>query len=105
MKLKDAVLNSPQGPQRGLLGLGQSSDARDIEALVGPVAPQRAQLLATLEVPERDGPVISAAGEPEAIRTHLEGIHRPLMGFSHPHTFSALQVPPAQPAVTASTDQ
>ena len=77
MKLKDAVLNSPQGPQRGLLGLGQSSDARDIEALVGPVAPQRAQSLATLEVPEHNGPVIAATGEPAAIGTHLERLYCP----------------------------
>ena len=44
MKLKDAVLNSPQGTQGGDLGLGQASDARDSEPLIGPVAAQRAQV-------------------------------------------------------------
>src|SRR5207245_4659351 len=34
----------------------------------------------------------------------LEGLHRPLMRFPHPHALAAVQVPPAQPAVTASTD-
>src|SRR5207302_8507798 len=34
-----------------------------------------------------------------------ERMHRSLMSFLHPYTFSAVQVPPAQPAVTASTDQ
>ena len=56
------ILNSPQGPQRGDLGLGQSSDPRDIQSLVGAVASQRAQMLTTLEVPERDGPIFPAAG-------------------------------------------
>src|SRR6266849_5515195 len=56
------VLHCPQRTQRCLLRLGQAPDARDIEALVGPVAAQRAERLATLEVPERDGPVIPATG-------------------------------------------
>src|SRR5260370_8734366 len=37
--------------------------------------------------------------------TGLDRLHDPLMGFSHPHARAARQVPPAQPTVTASTDQ
>ncbi len=80
-----SVLHGPQRTQRGLLLLGQAPDPCDIKALVGPVAPQRAQSLATLEVPEHNGPVIAATGEPAAIGTHLERLYCPLVGLSHPH--------------------
>src|SRR5205085_4044481 len=86
-------------------GLGQSSDACDIQALVGPVAAQGVQMLATLEVPDLDGPIIAATGQHAPIGTDLERLHGPLMGFSHPDALPVLQVPPAQPAVSASTDQ
>src|SRR3989442_11242377 len=79
------VLNCPQGTQGGDLGLGQSSDARDIQSLVGAVAAQSAQMLATLEVPEPDRPVIAATGQPAPIGTHLECLHPPVMRFSLPH--------------------
>src|SRR2546421_3690515 len=62
-------------------------------------------MLAPLEVPQRDGPVIPATGEPAPIGTHLERLHRPLMRFSLPHAHPAVHLPPAQPAVAASTDQ
>src|SRR5579864_6768367 len=75
------VLHGPQGPQGGDLGLGQAADARDSEPLVGPVAAQRAQSMATLEVPEPDRSVIAATGEPAAIGTDLERLYDPLMGF------------------------
>src|SRR5438067_6277218 len=42
------VLHGTQGTQRRLLRLGQPSNPGDIEPLVGPVAPQRAQMFATL---------------------------------------------------------
>src|SRR6266702_6760164 len=99
------ILHGPQGTQGGDLGLGQASDARDSEPLVGPVAAQRTQSMATLEVPEPDRSVIAATGQPAAIGTDLERLHDPLMGFSHPHALTARQVPPAQPTVTASTDE
>src|SRR5258708_4129291 len=89
------VLHGPQGAQRCLLRLGHAPDARDIEALIGPVATQRAQQLAALEVPEPDGPVIAATCQSAPIRTHLEGLHRPQMGLAHPHALSALELPPA----------
>src|SRR5260370_41591675 len=91
--------------QRGLLCVREASDARDIEPLIGPVTTQRAEQLAALEVPEPDGPVIAATGQSAPIRTHLEGLHRPQMCLAHPHALSALELPPAQPAVTAPTDQ
>src|SRR6266516_8153921 len=103
--LRGSILHGPQGPQGGDLGLGQASDARDSEPLVGPVAAQRAQSMATLEVPEPDRSVIPATGDSFAIGTDLERLHDPLMGFSHPHARSTRQVPPAQPTVTASTEQ
>ena len=61
------ILHGPQGTQGGDLGLGQASDARDSEPLVGPVAPQRPQQLATREFPHLDGTVIAAAGQSAAI--------------------------------------
>src|SRR6266568_3477851 len=99
------VLQGPQGAQRRLLGLGQTPDARDREALVGPVATQGAQVFAAVHIPEPDGPIIAATGDSFAIGTDLEGLHLPLMGLSHPQARSALQVPPAQSAITPSTDE
>src|SRR5712691_2886224 len=99
-----SALHRPQRAQRGLLCLGQSPDACDIEPLVGAVASQRAQMLAPLEVPERDGPVIPATSQKPPIGTQLERLHGPLMRFSLPHAFSALHLPPAQSPVTASTE-
>src|SRR6202165_2147258 len=62
-------------------------------------------MLATLQVPERDGPVIPATSQKPPIGTHLERLHRPLMRFSLPHALQARHLPPAQHPVTASTDQ
>src|SRR5260221_329295 len=105
LELIRLVLQGPQGAQRRLLGLGQTPDAGDVEPLVGPVAAQGAQVFAAVHIPEPDGPIIAATGDSFAIGAHLEGLHRPLMGFSHPQARSALHLPPAQPTVTASTDQ
>src|SRR5713226_70823 len=105
---KDAcfiLLNGPQRTQGGLLRLGQALDPRDIEALVGSIPPQRAQMLATLQIPERDGPVLPATGQSAPIGTHLERLHRPLMRFSLPHALPAMHLPPAQHPVTVSTEQ
>src|SRR5260221_13387843 len=106
------VLQGPQGAQRRLLGLGEPPDARDSESLVGPVATQGAQVFAAVHIPEPDGPIIAATGDSFAIGAHLEGLHLPLMGFSipvpqtgFPQARSALQVPPAQSAITPSTDE
>src|SRR5437588_706562 len=54
-----AILNCPQGTQRGLLCLSQAPDPRDIESLVGSIPPQRAQMLTTLQIPDGDGPIIA----------------------------------------------
>src|SRR6266851_2468630 len=62
-------------------------------------------MLATLEVPEHDSSIIATTGQLAAIGTDLEGLHRPLMGFSHPYALPAVNIPPAQPAITASTEQ
>src|SRR5258708_18823668 len=59
---------------------------------------------APLEVPERDGPIIPATGQRAAIGTHLERLDCSLMRFAHPHALQARHLPPAQPAVTASTE-
>src|SRR2546429_5378965 len=83
------VLHGPQGAQRRLLGLGQTPDARDVEPLVGSVTAQGAQGFAAVHIPEPDGPIIAATGEPAPIGTDLEGLHCPLMGFSHPQARSA----------------
>src|SRR5205807_8309432 len=71
---------------------------------VGSIPPQCAQMLATLQVPDRDGPIIAATDQPAPIGTHLERLDGPLMRFSHPHALPAVDFPPAQPPVTASTD-
>src|SRR6266480_7570935 len=92
------VLQGPQGAQRRLLGLGEPPDARDSEALVGPVTAQGAQGFAAVHIPEPDGPIIAATGDSFAIGTDLEGLHLPLMGFSHPQ---AALVGPAERSVPA----
>src|SRR5437588_1617281 len=103
--LRSSILNGPQSPQGGDLGLGQALDARDIEPLIGSVTAQSAHMLATLKAPEPDRSVLPAAGEPAAVGTHFERPHRSLMGLLHQHALPAVHLPPAQPAVTASTDQ
>src|SRR5579859_5797769 len=103
--LRGSILRSPQGAQGGDLGLGQSSDARDSEALVGPVTAQRVHMLATLELPDVDGSVISTTGQQLPIGTLPEREDRSLMGCSHPQAFSALYIPPAQYPITPSADQ
>jgi hypothetical protein len=50
------VLHGPQRTQVGLLRLGQTPDAFNIQSLVGSIPPQRAQMLATVQVPDGDGP-------------------------------------------------
>ncbi len=69
-------------------------------------------MLATVQIPEGDGPVVTATGQSGAIGAHLERLHRSLMrllipvpqtGF--PHALPARYLPPAQHAITASTDQ
>src|SRR6266571_1654764 len=99
------VLERPQGVQRRLLRVGEASDARDIESLVGSILPQRLELLATVQIPEHNGSIIPAARQSAAIRTYLERLDGPLMRFSHPHALPALHLPPAQHSVTASTEQ
>src|SRR6266567_2637199 len=99
------ILHGPQSSQGGDLGLGQASDARDREALVGPVMAHCAQMLATLELPDVDGSVIATTGQLGAIGTHSDRVYRPLMRLSHPQAAPAVDLPPAQLAVTAPTDQ
>src|SRR3989440_8214421 len=62
-------------------------------------------MLATVQVPDRDGPVLPATGQPASIGTQLERLDGPLMRFSLPHALPAVHLPPAQPAVAASTDK
>ncbi len=102
---KCSVLNRSQRSQRGSLRLRQSLHAADIEALVGPVSPQRPQMLPAREIPHLDRAIIPATDQPLAIWAALERQDRPLMGLSHPHTLPALQVPPAQHAIAAATQQ
>src|SRR5258708_14453799 len=100
-----SILNGPQGTQRGLLRLGQAPDARDIDALVVPVTPQRLQQLAALEIPDVHDTIIPATGAPAAIRAALERPDRPPMRLSHSHALSLLQFTPAQHAIAAATQQ
>src|SRR5260370_13300613 len=100
-----SVLHGPQRTQRGLLLLGQAPDPCDIKALVGPVASQRAQSLATLEVPEHNGPVIAATGEPAAIGTPLHAVHGPAMFTQHPGRRRTCHLPQGHPSSSACTAQ
>src|SRR6266487_1184616 len=98
-------LKRAQCTQRRFLCVGESLSPRDIEALVWSIPPQCLERLATPQVPEPDGSVIPATGQPGAIGAHLERLHRPLMRLSHPHALFILHLPPAQPTITASTDK
>src|SRR5205823_5394653 len=98
-------LHRPQRAQRRLLRLGQSLHPADIEALVGPVAPQRPQMLAALEIPDVNGPIIAATGEPLAIGTHSERLDCPLMPLPKRQALPALHVPPAHAPIAAATEQ
>src|SRR6266516_7734302 len=92
--LRSSILNGPQGPQGGDLGLGQALDARDIEPLIGSVTAQSAHMLATLKVPEPDRSVLPAAGEPAAVGTHFERPHRSLIRCLHPPALPIYTLPP-----------
>src|SRR5262249_5016375 len=73
-----------------------------------PVLPQGAQVLPALPFPDIDGAIITATGEPLAVRAALEGQDGPLMRLSHPYALQvprAVQVPPAQPTIAVPTDQ
>src|SRR3989442_2558471 len=98
-------LKRAQRIQRRLLCLGETPDARDSEPLVESIPPQRLLQLATLEVPEPDGPVIPATGQPAAIGTHLHRVHPPPMSLLHAHARPAPRSPPAQPSITAASVQ
>src|SRR5439155_17554308 len=63
------LLNRPQRAQRRLLRLGHPPDPRDIEPLVGPVSPQGAQMLATVQIPEGNGSVVPATGQLRPVPT------------------------------------
>src|SRR5947208_16057598 len=62
-------------------------------------------MLATLELPDVDGSVISTTGQQLPIGTLPEREDRSLMCCSHPQAFSALYITPAQYPITLSTDQ
>src|SRR6266436_909578 len=100
-----SALHRSQRAQRRLLRLGQALHPADIEALVGPVAPQRPQVLAALEIPDVDGPVIAATGQSAAIGTHSERLDRPLMPLPKRQALPALHVPPAYAPIAAATEQ
>src|SRR3989442_2146020 len=99
------TFNRAQRAQRRLLRLGQSPNPGDIESLVRSVTTQCLQLLATVQVPQGDGSVIPATGQPAPIGTSPERTDRPLMRLSHLHALPAVHIPPAQHTITASTDQ
>ena len=77
------LLDRSQRSQRGFLRLGESLRRGDIEPFVGTVTPQRPQMFAALEIPDVDGPVVPATGEPAPIGTQLQRLHRPLMRPAH----------------------
>src|SRR5437660_11671733 len=62
-------------------------------------------MLATLEIPDVDGPVIAATGQRAPIRTHSERLDRPLMPLPKRQALPALHVPPAHVPITAATEQ
>ena len=62
-------------------------------------------MLANFQVPDVDGSFLPANGEQAAIGTHLERMHCALMVLLYPHTLSIRHLPPAQPAINASTDK
>jgi hypothetical protein len=84
------------------LGRGQAPDSRNIETLVGPVTSPAVERLATLHVPEHNGAVIAATGQPAAVRAQPERAHHTLMRRLHLDARPAGHIPPAQLAVTVS---
>src|SRR6266545_1540242 len=98
-------LECPERDQRRALRWGDTPQTGDVHPFVGPVAPQRTQMLAAFQVPERDGPVVSAAGKREAIGACPQRLHRALVRQAHLHAFPALNIPPAQHSITVTTDE
>src|SRR5258708_34556510 len=62
-------------------------------------------MLGALQLPDVDSAIVPATGERAAIGTHLERLDCPLVRPARVHALSALDVPPAEHAVAATTDQ
>ena len=75
--------NRTERQKRHSLGLGQAFDSSDIEPLVGPVPAQGLQMLAGVQVPEHNSPIIAAACQLRPVRAAPEGLNRALMSFAH----------------------
>src|SRR5450631_590838 len=98
-------LGCPQGIQRCLLCCGETPNSRNIDSFVGSIAPQGLEILAIVQIPEHNGSIIPTTGKLRSIGAYLDRLHCSLMRLLYPYALSAVDLPPAQHAVTASTDQ
>ncbi|SRR5260370_902574 len=71
---------------RRLLRLGQAPDARDIQPLVRSVASQRAQMLATLQIPAGFQRAQGHASEAAVLYQRVLAIRENILGADHPLT-------------------
>src|SRR5450432_257593 len=101
----EVLVKRSQSTERRFLRFSHTLDARNIESLVGAILPQRLESLTTLHIPQHNGPVISTTSKLRSIRTDFECIHDSLMRLLHPHACTAGNLPPAQLAITTSTDE
>src|SRR5258708_20063114 len=62
-------------------------------------------MLGALQLPDVDAAISTGPGPRTAIGTHLERLDCPLVRPARVHALSALDVPPAEHAVAATTDQ
>src|SRR6266699_1964008 len=99
------VLERPQRAHGRLLRLGHSLNPRDIESLVGPVAPQHPQLVAALEIPYLDSTIIAATGQSPAPRAQSERLDHTLMPLKHLPAPPHVLVPPGHGPIAAAADQ
>jgi hypothetical protein len=98
-------LKGSQSMQRCLLRMGETSNTRDIEPLVGSVSLECSQILTIIQIPQPNGSVISTTGKRAAVGTDFESLHHSLMSLSHPQALPTFNLPPAQLAIAVSTDQ
>src|SRR5947209_6393721 len=99
------LFNRSQRAQCGSLCVCQALHPANIEALVGPIAPQRAQVFAALEIPDVDGTITAPTGQPRAIGAPCHAQDHATMPLQRSSKSAVGSPPQAHAAIIAATGQ
>src|SRR5215216_2823617 len=98
-------IERPQGHERRLLRLGQSSDPGDVEPFVGSRRAQCAYRFSARYIPQLDDTVFSGTDEHCVIRSRAERANPSLMSLQCVETHSAGHIPPADVSRHTTAEQ